>query len=166
MMRPDPGPSFAAWEEEGRMYARRNDVSSWDLGFWLVRGQGWSLDPGFKASSRITGRSRSHLHALYDVAVAFPEGPAAPHLAWITHKMLLRIKDLDLRDRVLERAIAERWTSGELERYFAQHPPPSTYGKNKDRTGGTTNRHRRVQCPNCQHIFPMTGHKVKVPDGQ
>lgn len=146
--------SFAQWADEGRMFRRRREGATWDLGDWLVRGEVLGMDPGFQRSRAITGYSRSYLYALHATATAWPAADRIGSLSWAVHKHLCMEKDATRRRELLQMALAQRWTDRDAMAFF----------RRRDEQPATTARayeNRQVQCPcGCGHIFAIKGNKV------
>lgn len=146
--------SFAAWAEEGRMFRRRREAATWDLGDWLVRGDVLGHDPGFKRSRAITGYSRSYLYALHATASCWPAADRVPALSWVVHKHLLAEKDETARRELLQVALAQRWTDRDVMAHFRQRAE-------KPATTPRAYENRQVMCPcGCGHVFAIKGNKV------
>jgi hypothetical protein len=148
------GLSFAQWAEEGRMFRRRRESATWELGDWLVRGAVLDLDPGFKRSQAITGYSRSFLYALKTTAETWPAAERVPSVSWVVHKHLCMEKDAARRRALLQTAVAQRWTDRDAMAHFRQR-------EERPARSPRAYENRMVCCPcGCGHVFPIKGHKV------
>jgi hypothetical protein len=150
----DPGLSFEAWADEGRMFRRRKESATWELGDWLVRGAVLDMDPGFRQSRAITGYSRSYLYALKYTAEAWPVADRSTNASWALHFHLTREKDATARRELLVVALAKGWTDRDAQLYFRQR---------SERTSAAVRSYenRQVRCPcGCGHIFAIKGNKV------
>lgn len=145
------------------MYRRRRERASWDLGDWLVRGHVLDFDPLFKRSVAITGYTQRFLYVLKRTAELFPPDVRSYAIAWTVHRDLGRENDPEKRQTLFARAVAERWNSGTIARYFVEHPPTPAPKMHPARVRPKNHeyKYRTVRCPNCAHEFPALDHKVK-----
>jgi len=154
----DPGPSYGAWVEEGRMYARRLDSNTWALGRWLIRGEILQFDVKYQQSMKITGYSRGYLYQAAQVARAFEEHEVCPNLSWAVHREVMREYDLEKRKELFALAQAGRWTTDKVQAHLLKNPPtPRVIGQK--RSNIRKPRHD-ITCPNCGHVFPK--HKPRL----
>lgn len=142
----------------GQVLARDDARVSWALADWLVVGK--AFDPAFRKSAIVTGYSRPHLWNLYRVAVAFPSHRRSRKLALASHRELLREPDETRRLQFLAEAVQHEWTQSQIAAHLRLHSSdrPSSPGPNTHADGY---QHVQVECPNCEHRFPVKGHKVK-----
>jgi len=165
----------AVWLEAGKLVARREQNSNWEMAWWLAEGQGKAFDPCFARSMVILQRARPTLENYCRVGRAFPRGRNNDLLSFDTHRALLREPDETSRLLVLSMAIENHWFANDVEHYFDLHPPTARGLVGVDRPSSNPRRTlvverkrdgysgAHVKCPECAHVFPVKGHKAPGP---
>lgn len=156
------------WIDKGIWLRSRAEHAAWDMGDWLIEGDAFDAD--FRESLAVTGYSRSHLHNLKRVAAAFEPHVRSYNLSVAAHILLLRVDDEEERLALHAQAIKEHWTVDRMKERFQAHAIPVqpraafVVDRPRVREGSRRWQAARVCCPQCQHVFPIRGHKVLTRD--
>lgn len=107
----DPDLTYEQWAAIGRYLGALRDLTAWALGDWLLRGE--RTFDGWEQAIEGTGRSEGTLRNYLYVSSRIARSRRRENLSFTHHR---EVAAMEPRDQVewLEKAVAERWSSGTL----------------------------------------------------
>jgi len=106
------------WASDGEDLARKQKITQWQLGDWLIVGNLRLLSLAYTEAEKITGLARPTLLDIKGTADRFdgttPSRRRDDRLSWSHHKELKSIKDDDAMQDKKEQAIKHGWSVQKL----------------------------------------------------
>jgi len=124
------------------------NVSMWAIGDLLLYGETrGDYGESYSQAIELTQKSYWSLSQAVRVSKAYPQNdrPFATKLSWSHHQEAAKIKDIDLRNVLLERAVAEGLSRDDLR---GLSPKPEAVVTNDSNSTGLS-----VVCPSCGRTF-------------
>ena len=126
------------------------NVSMWAIGDLLLYGETrGDYGESYSQAIELTQKSYWSLSQAVRVSKAYPQNdrPYANKLSWSHHQEAARIKDIDVRNVLLERAVNEGLSRDDLRELS---PKPELAESNETKPTGMS-----VVCPSCGHTFEV-----------
>jgi hypothetical protein len=124
------------------------NVSMWAIGDLLLYGETrGDYGESYSQAIELTQKSYWSLSQAVRVSKAYPQDdrPYANKLSWSHHQEAAKIKDIDIRNDLLERAVNEGLSRDDLRELS---PKPELAESNETKPTGMS-----VVCPSCGHTF-------------
>lgn len=113
--------TYERYEALGALLGEMHQVVQWACGDWLIAGEALFSEQESQASEIMNLSEESRKQYAW-VAKKIPIEKRRRELSWGHHRAVASMKDERERDELLDQAVANRWTTRELEEH-KRNPP-------------------------------------------